>query len=88
MGFTGYAHQNAKTCYTEGKWSLMYGPLSWLQDTPHYFMHHDCGPNKNDRPLWMNWYTSEKEDDDNWCTYCDSEPPTGIVGMFNALEFL
>lgn len=78
----------AETCFTDGDWRLMKGDLPWLAFTEHYFLHHDCGVNKEGDPIWMTWYDIRDRNNQPWCDYCYSEPSVAMIGLFSMMEYL
>lgn len=85
-----YAHQIAKTCYEDGEWKVMFGPVPGNKSRNHFFIHHDCKEvNENGAARWTSWYAALKEankSDRPWCSHCDSEPSDEILSLSILVE--
>ena len=82
-----YAHVIAKTCYEEGAWKVMHGPMPGYTDKEHAFIHHDCDRlDSNGLPLWKSWYVTRKDHISQWCSHCGSEPSDELQALAIMME--
>jgi hypothetical protein len=78
-----HTHEMAETYLKDGSWRLLYGPVGWAGNTKRYFLHHTCGVHKDDgTPQWVTWFVNNLGETPDWCKYCHTPPPEGLLATF------